>query len=404
MELTRDAIIQNYKMLDMIRTKKHIDSTVETFKECLGISRTTADKMISGLKDAQLICRQDRRTQIVRERGIFLGISIGSTHTRTYVIGLDFEPFSRDELRTFSCLGSLEDIEGFEASESDAFSLSFATPSGQGKNFGDTCRMISEIVSAFLHQAGTGDFPLLGIGFALAGPVDYEAKIWRYAPRFTDIRDISLMDLIGYDNFRLGGDLGVFFSLENNAKAAMISEYQYLLEKNNGNFHEDIALIYIGRGLSSACVIDGTLLRGSHSLSGEVGHLQVFTKDANGEEGGFCTIEECLPDQEIDERMIESYYRYLPFVLNTINCVLGIDRAILIGHSIRKSTSLIPTLMARRMQFTVISTQRYCRPESGRGIAGTAALGAAIESYMCMCSYDGNQPEDRINLAKVISW
>lgn len=404
MEPPRDAIIQNYKMLDMIRAKKNIDFTVETLKDSLGISRTTADKMINGLKTSGLICRKDRRIQIIREQGIFLGISIGSTHTRTYVIGLDFEPFSRDELRSFSNLSKLESIKGFEESESDAFSLSFATPSGKGKGFVNTCWMVGDIVSAFLNQAQEGNFPLLGIGFSLAGPVDYEAKLWRYAPRFTDIRDISLMDLIGYENYRLGEKLGIFFSLENNAKAAIISEYQYLLEKNNGNFHEDIALIYIGRGLSSSCVIDGTLLRGSHSLSGEVGHLQVFAKGADGAEGDLCTIEDCLPDRETDEHMIESYYRYLPFVLNTINCVLGIERAILIGHSIQKSTALIPALMARRMQFTVASTQRYCRPESGRGIAGTAALGAAIESYMSMCNYDENHPEDRINLAKVISW
>lgn len=400
-----DTIVLNCEMLNAIRYRRNIDSTVEALKEDLGISRSTADKMVSSLKDQSLIFRQDRKTLINGEAALFLGISIGSKHIRLQLLGLDFQPISRESLRKFPCLLNLETLGDYEDNESDNDSFSYKTPFDNiaEDTFLKTRNLISNIIHAFLEQTAkyrnlTGPvFPLMGIGLAVTGPVDFDAHLWQSAPRFTAVRNITLMDLIGYDNYQFATELGIFFSLDNNAKTAMISEYQYLLEKYNGQFSEDIALLYIGSGVGSSAVIDGKLLRGSQNLSGELGHLQILSYDNQGNISFQHTIESCLATSEM-------YEQYLPYILNTINCVLGIDRVILIGHSIQKNDRLIPLLMGRRMEFTVTSTQHFCKPEIGRRLSSTSAIGAAIEAYMTMCCYDPSHPEDRINLAKEIHW
>lgn len=413
MNKTLEALLNNFEMLDAIRQRKGTEFTVEILRESLGISRSTADKMVNTLRDARLVTKQERRIAIEGGAALFLGISIGSTHTRVQLLGLDFESVPREQIKSYPLLHDLESHPQFKEDESDAECLAYMTSCGAADRFGQLQQLISEIVSAFLKQAkasaedpGMPPFPLMGIGLAVTGPVDYAGKLWRSAPRrFTEIRDISLLELIGYDCCQLAEELGIFFSLDNNAKTAMISEYQYLLEKNGGEFEEDIALLYIGSGIGSAAVLDGSLLRGSHNLSGELGYLRAGACD--GRDGSAAkTIDECLEGLGDGTADLESYNRYLTYLLNTINCVLGIDRVILVGHSIRKNKRLIPSLLERRMQYTVMSTQHYCKPEVGREKAGTSAIGAAIESYMSLCHYNENQPknQDRINLAREISW
>lgn len=408
-----ETILSNCEMLDVIRQRKGTEFTVEMLREKLGISRTTADKMVNALRDAGLVKRKDRRITINGRSALFLGVSVGSTYTRVQLLGLDFEAVTREQIRGYPLLNDLEALPQFEKDESDLECLAYMTFNSEENRFGQLHNLISKIVWSFLMQAKVSTenpqmppFPLMGIGLAVTGPVDYAKKLWRSAPRrLTEVRDISLLELIGYDCCQLAEELGIFFSLDNNAKTAMISEYQHLLEENGGQFSEDIALLYIGSGVGSAAVLDNTLLRGSHNMSGELGHLHVWAPDDKG--GNISrTIDECLEGLGDKTTDSELYNTYLTYVLNTINCVLGIDRVILVGHSIRKNKRLIPSLMERRMQFTVMSTQHYCKPEVGRGKAGTSAIGAAIESYMSLCHYNENQPQnkDRTNLAREISW
>lgn len=73
-------IVHNYEMLDAIRQRKNIDFTVETLRDDLNISRTTADKCIAVLKDEKdektfqtktveypLITKHEKRTVILND-------------------------------------------------------------------------------------------------------------------------------------------------------------------------------------------------------------------------------------------------------------------------------------------------------------------------------------------------
>lgn len=391
-------IADNHSMLDMIRIRKHLDTSVEALKEDLCISRAAADAMYKALteKEAPIVTREGRRIKIIGSTAYFLGISIGSKYLRTVLIDLNFDPVSRTDIESHPKFKNVLKLGGRPPkttnnldSPSDNASYEFEIGVDQNR-FLCVQKLVSSIVSAFTDYTGPGDddFPILGVGFAVTGPVDYEAAVWRSAPKITDIRDITIPDLIGHLLLEKIEKKGLFLSLDNNAKAAMISEYQYLFEQHGGRFSGDVGLVYIGSGVGCAAVVDQKLLRGSHNLSGELGYVQIEGK----------TIENYLSKEE-------NYQTYIPFVLNMINCLLGIDRFVLVGHDIRKNTTLIPALMDRRIQFTVASTQQYCKAEAGRGLACTSAIGAAIGAYLSMCQYDFRQNNgSNINLAKEISW
>lgn len=420
MDKQQNKLIEYYEMLDVIRVRKDTDFNVETLKNALSVSRTTADRFVSELLEESIIRKEEKRYIIDGNIAFFLGISIGTKHTRIHLIDLNFESLPRNVIKQYPCLSEIETFGKFVEEESDDNGFCFKTLSTEGNNaFSQVQSLIAKIVTAFLQQteqSQLGDmlhFPLTGIGIAVTGPVDYAKAIWCSAPeQFTKIKNISLPELIGYDNLRRAESLGIFLSLDNNAKTAMISEYQYLIEQNFGDFSEDIALLYIGSGIGSAAVLGRTLLRGSHNLSGEIGFLPtlpICTKNDKGESnqsGLQETVDERIRSlQTLDtNEELKHYFCVLTYLCNVINCILGIDRVILVGHNIRQHEDIIPALLEKRMEYTVASTQHFCTPERGRGISGTAAIGAAIESYMSMCHFNSSSPQERTNLAEDISW
>lgn len=409
-------------MVDAIRIRKHTDCTVEYLRSILGISRTTADKNYNSLLASGVIQRSERNTMMCNDCAYFLGISIGSVNIRIILLGLDFEPVELARFDSYEYIRQLKSIPSFNENECGACSYAYSvTEKIDGEDnrndvsvFSSIQDIVEAIVTFFLKQAeaaraGNGDpFPLMGIGFGVTGPVDYAQAVWMSSPRIDSVHEITIRDLIRHTNMALAERLGIFFSIDNNAKAAIVSEYQYLVEKAGGNFDDDLALIYIGTGVGSAVVINKRLLRGRQNYSGELGHAFMPNEGPR-----LVTIEQSLRNKQ-------DYQEKIPFILHMLNCMLGIDRFILVGHSmfeyigdddnssdrcIHLREDLLPHLMDRRMRFTVSSTKKYCLAEEGRGTPTTAAFGAAIEAYRTMCGYDyERKSENRTNLAFDISW
>lgn len=393
----RELIISNHQMINMIRIRKNLDTSIEALRETMGISRTTADNIYKRISDGDdaIVKRDGRRLELQGNKGLFLGISIGSTYMRVVLIDLSFHPVPCTELEKVERFQGISKLDGYNEEESSPASYAFCIQKNEDGSirFSDVQRIASEITNMFVKEASESgtQFPLLGIGFAVTGPVDYSAKTWRSAKNITDFKELIIADLIGYELMERIEAQKLFLSIDNNSKAAIVSEYQFLLENHQECYNDNVALIYIGSGVGSAMVIDQKLLRGSHNLSGELGHIRI---DGN-------TVEGLLTNDE-------TRLQYIPVVLNTINCLLGIDRFVLVGHSLRRNQEnkeLVHYLMDQRIQFTVSSTQQYSVVTLGRNESSTAAIGAAIETYYCMCNYDLNVDDgNRTNLATDISW
>jgi len=433
-------IITYHEMLDAIRVRQSGDISVETLRDALRVSRTTADKNIRDLQepladehidgkpavDESIIIRKERKILLNGDAAYFLGVSVGSSFVRAVLLGLDFKPVPPDIIENKFGLMKFIKTEQYKIADTEPGSYSFTTPPGPGVMH-EIRELVKNIVQPMLdlhiaharRQPDAVPFRLMGVGFAVAGPVDYANKVWISAPHIiTQMRDIKIQDLMGSELYRRALDSDVFLSIDNNAKAAMVSEYQNLVERGAGDYAEDVATLYLGKGIGMAMVIDRKLIRGKRNLTGEAGHLRVIGTEP----------ENYVPDRVIEEfvnnEQKENYITHIPNLLNAVICITGIENVIFTGNSVSKTSEIIPPIMDQRFAFTVASTSGFCKPVEGRNLACTTAIGAAIESYYSMCNFDfdsivdqnWNENQDRediiirvdsdhrINLAHSISW
>ncbi len=101
------------------------------------------------------------------------------------------------------------------------------------------------------------------VGLSISGDVDHATGHVRYSP-FLGWRAVDLGALV---SARTRCPVVV----ENDVKALTVAEQWFGLGRGLGDF----ALITIGAGIGCALVVDGVLVRGTHSVAGEIGHLPV---------------------------------------------------------------------------------------------------------------------------------
>jgi glucokinase len=133
---------------------------------------------------------------------------------------------------------------------------------------------IEQIINRILRETRTDISELSGIGISIPGIVDSKAnKVLAINEKFNDI--------ICFDfNEWVGKRWGISCVLENDARAALIGEWQY----GTGKACDNIVLITLGTGIGGAALIDGKLLNGRHYQAGCLGgHFVVNLQ------GGKCT-------------------------------------------------------------------------------------------------------------------
>lgn len=105
-----------------------------------------------------------------------------------------------------------------------------------------------------------------GIGIAFPGIVDpNENKILSRYVKFPDAQRVNL-------NEWAGSRWGIPLALENDARAALVGEWQFGAGKDCDN----LVLITLGTGVGTAALINGKLLQGKHFLAGSLGgHMSI---------------------------------------------------------------------------------------------------------------------------------
>lgn len=117
-------------------------------------------------------------------------------------------------------------------------------------------------INKILHD----NFKLLGIGIAFPGIVDYiNNRILSKYVKYTDAENTDL-------NSWARKNWNVPIVVENDARAALMGEWQYGAGKGNDN----LLMVTLGTGMGSAVLIEGELLRGSNFLAGNLGgHMSI---------------------------------------------------------------------------------------------------------------------------------
>ncbi|MGB8706108.1 MAG: ROK family protein [Gillisia sp.] len=110
------------------------------------------------------------------------------------------------------------------------------------------------------------DFSLGGIGVAFPGIVNHENK--KILSEYVKYPDAHLVDLEGWAEH----NWGVPLILENDARAALVGEWQYGAGKGTA----DLVMVTLGTGVGSAVLLDEKILRGRNFLAGNLGgHMSV---------------------------------------------------------------------------------------------------------------------------------
>ena len=164
-----------------------------------------------------------------------LGIDIGGTKTAAVAIGADGE--LGDQVRM---------------------------PTGFGAEA--VVATVLRTVERMMQLAGVEASAFSSIGIGIPGAVDSETGRVEHAVN---------LGLEGLDLGRqLSDRLGVDVRIENDVKAAALGAH-HLLGVADGIRAHSMAYLNLGTGLAAGIVLDGRLLRGRHSVAGEIGHIPV---------------------------------------------------------------------------------------------------------------------------------
>ncbi len=174
---------------------------------------------------------------------IGIGIDIGGTFVKLYVINDHGKIFRQEKLETDYSKGS----KGFVA---------------QIGGF------INTIKSEFADQR-------VCVAVGAPGDVDPERGILRYNPnlKFTDVKEWPLAD-------QLEKTTGLRPYIVNDATLAAWGVYETDLKRQGQN----VLIVTLGTGVGGGLILNGELYQGSHGTTGEIGHMKI----SNTQTGPLC--------------------------------------------------------------------------------------------------------------------
>ncbi len=165
---------------------------------------------------------------------IGIGVDIGGTFVKLYVMNDHGEIFRQEKLETDYSKGSkgfVKQIAGF----------------------------INAIKTEFADQR-------VCVAVGAPGDVDHENGVLRYNPnlKFTDVKDWPLAD-------QLEKATGLRPYLANDATLAAWGVYEADLHRQGKN----VLIVTLGTGVGGGLILNGELYQGSHGTAGEIGHMKI---------------------------------------------------------------------------------------------------------------------------------
>lgn len=119
---------------------------------------------------------------------------------------------------------------------------------------------MGRIIDTCVPWASSAD----AMGVSFGGPFDYAEQIC-----------LRSMHVTGWDDLRLSSELGRALQVpvvaDNDANVAALGEYA----KTTARLRDPMLYVTVSTGVGAAIVTDSGLLRGAHSLAGELGHLPI---------------------------------------------------------------------------------------------------------------------------------
>ncbi len=179
---------------------------------------------------------------------------------------------------------------------------------------------IEHAIDQMIQKNGISVNSVLGIGLSFAGLVDSSRSvILSTNKKYEDAIDI---DLTAWAREKWG----IGFCMENDARMALLGEWQY----GSGKGYNDFVMITYGTGIGSAVLMEGKLLHGRHFQAGNLGGH--FTIDYKGRPCS-CGSFGCVEAEAASWRLPLVIREYPGFEKSTLKNEKVLDYKTLISHA-----------------------------------------------------------------------
>ncbi|WP_227487974.1 ROK family transcriptional regulator [Brachybacterium subflavum] len=184
---------------------------------------------------------------------------------------------------------------------------------------------VPELIETLAAQAreltGLGEGLLLGVGVGMPGPVDVAGGIYRGTSAPDPWRGAEIRRM-------LVEALGMPVLLDHDSRAAIVGETW-----SQPGLLRNAALVLVEDGLGASLSLDGAIVRGAHSHSGEVGHTVVRMDGVACECGRRgCAQAEFMASLERGD--IEDAARVLATIVLDLVRLVDVDRVVLGGRTV----------------------------------------------------------------------
>ncbi len=124
--------------------------------------------------------------------------------------------------------------------------------------------LITGMIAELTEAAGRDGLPVRRIGIGFGGPIDFERGIVLLSHHVAGWQGTPLRD-------EMEARFGIPVVLDNDANAGTLGEWKF----GSGRGLSDLLYVNIGTGIGGGIIAGGRLVRGSHNLAGEIGHIVV---------------------------------------------------------------------------------------------------------------------------------
>ncbi len=226
-------------ILEMIRVESPISRTA--IAERLNVSLPTVMRIVENLIEEELVLPQGGKEWSGGRRRSLLQFN-AQGHV---VLGVD--------LSGTKMYGALSDLSGNVLEE-------LLRPQ-QGASGEDSYKQLVELIEALLASEKLKERRIRGVGIGTPGVTRHEEGIVNWAPSL-NWRDFPLKQ-------KLQQHINLPVIVDNDVNLAALGELWFGAGRNAKN----MVLITIGTGIGSGIIINGSLYRGAHQASGEIGYM-----------------------------------------------------------------------------------------------------------------------------------
>jgi len=150
--------------------------------------------------------------------------------------------------------------------KNEALQSSTSIKAVSANSISDSLPALKDSINRMLSENQIPKDQIAGIGIAFPSIVDsVNNRILSKYVKYSDAQDLDL-------NVWVKNEWDCLLALENDARAALVGEWQYGAGKGCSN----LVLVTLGTGMGSAAIVEGQLLRGKHFMAGNLGgHMTI---------------------------------------------------------------------------------------------------------------------------------